>query len=427
MKIVNINGVTLLYEYSRMCKGVSFEIYALGGSEIDTVPGIAHFYEHMLFNGTTSHNGEELGSLIRKYNCRQNASTSKDFIKCFSINNSKNFEQNFKLTTEMMFDSNFPQNKIDNERGVVEQEIFRMLDNNEKLCWWLAFQKLYDYREYKYHTLGTPQTLAKITRKKLVDFRQKISVRENIIVSVAGRVSLLKCKKLVKKYIADILPSGQCFEQHCLEQVVNGKPQLVLLSKPTNETSINVLIKTDGMRDVKISYYKSVLRSVLNKMNGRMYNAFREQNSLVYACNYKRTIRFNDGVDIYAIYTSKNKVDACIETLGVLLRDLRDNGITKEEWESFKSGEKVKDDTNLENYEEWPYDNFINYQTWGKGYKKREKAYKRCKKTVTYDEVNDYIKRSILDGDIWVSIVGDVTKKDIFSYKKMCNVLKDNI
>lgn len=406
-----------------MCKGVSFEIYTYGGSGIDTVPGIAHFYEHMLFNGTSKHDGEQLGSLIRKYNCRQNAMTSKSYIKGVSINSAKNFEENFRLTTEMMFDSTFPQDKIDKERGVVEQEINRMLDNNESFCRWQAMQKMYDNKIYKEHTLGTPESLAKITRKKLLDFKKTISVRENIVVSIAGNVSFCKCKRLVKKYIADILPSGQNNNPHIEKLCIEGKPQLVLLTKPTFKTSINVMIKTDGIDDVKTSYYKSVLRSVLNRIKGRMYNTFREQNSLVYSCNYARMAGVSDGVDVYAIYTSKDKVNACIDALGGMLQDLRQNGITKEEWDSFKSGEEVQDDTEVQNYEEWPSENFAKIDMWGGGHKRREKAFKKCKKSVTLDEVNEYIKKDILDGDIWISIVGDVTKNDIYSFKKMCDVL----
>lgn len=424
IKTANINGVMLIFEHSRMCKGVSFEIYTYGGAGIDTVAGIAHFYEHMLFNGTTAHDGEQLGALIRKYNCRQNAMTSKSYIKGVSVNSAKNFEENFRLTAEMMFDSTFPQNKIDKERGVVVQEINRMLDNNESYCRWQAIQKIYDNKIYKEHTLGTPESLAKITRKKLLDFQKKISVRQNVVVSVAGNVSFAKCKRLVKKYISDVLPNGENHNPHIEKMAVDGKPQLVLLTKPTFKTSINVLIKSDGLRDEKTNYYKSVLRSVLNRIKGRMYNTFREQNSLVYACNYGRIAGLDSGLDLYAIYTSKDKVNECIDALGSMLQDLRQNGITKEEWESFKSGEEVKDDTELENYEEWPSENFAKIDMWGRGYKKRDKAYKNCKKTVGYDEVNEYIKRSILNDDIWISVVGDVTKKDIYSYKKMCEMLK---
>lgn len=424
IKTANINGITLIYERSRMCKGVSFEIYTYGGSGIDTVPGIAHFYEHMLFNGTSKNDGEQLGSLIRKFNCRQNAMTSKSYIKGVSVNSAKNFENNFKLTAEMMFDSKFPQSKIDKERGVVEQEIFRMLDNNESICRWQAMQKIYDNKIYNEHTLGTPESLKKITRKKLLDFKKMISVRENIVVSVAGNVSFAKCKHLVKRYIAEVLPSGQNYNPHIEKIKINGKPQLVLLSKPTFKTSINVMLKTDGMENVKISYYKNVLRNVLNRIKGRMYNTFREQNSLVYACNYGRIAGQYDGLDVYSIYTSKDKINACIDALGSMLQDLRQNGITKEEWESFKSGEEVLDDTEVENYEEWPSENFSKIDLWGSGYKHRKKAYEKCKKTVTLEEVNEYIKKSILNGDIWISIVGDVTKKEVYSYKKMCEMLR---
>ena len=420
---VDIDGITLLYEKSRMCKGVSFCIVAEGGSSQDSIPGISHFYEHMLFNGTNEHTGEELGKLIRKYNCRQNASTGRSCIKVYSVNSAKNFEKNFAICSEMFFDSNFPKDKIKKEKGVVNQEINRYLDRNEAVCFQQIFNKIYSYPEYKHHTLGTPESLNKITQKHLQDLQKRISVRENIVVSVAGNVSLCKCKKLVKKYIADVLPSGQSQKPDIFDLTINGRPQLVLLTKPTFKTCINVCIKKDGCENKKINYYNNVLGSVLNRLKGRLYNTFREENSLVYSTRFERVCNRKDGFDCYEIYTSKDKVNECIDALAKLLKDLQKNGITKEEWEDFKSGEKVKEDTNVEIYEDWAHENYDKYSMWKDAWKKREKMYKKYKKIVCYEEVNDYIKNTILSDEIWISIVGDVSKKDIYSYKKMCDVL----
>ena len=421
-KAHKIDGITLLHQRIRVNKGVRFEINILSGSGDEKIPGSMHLMEHMFFNGTTKHNSDELGKLMRSQNTRINASTGNGSVKIYTTNSVRNFEKDFALCTEMLFDSTYSQKMIDKEVGVVEQEINRYLDNNEGVCSWQMFQKIYKYPCYKNHTLGTPESIKKIKEKDLKKILKEKFVRENIVVSVSGNVSAKKCKNLIRRYIAGKVELGTNQYKNYQKLTINGSPCMVVKEKPTNKTCLYVGIKCDGLMDPKNNYIFDVYSQTLNRIKGRLWNALREDNSLVYSYGVNRTCSESDGYINYQMFTSADKVNKCIDALAVMLKDLRENGITKQEWENFRNEEKVREDLEIQGFERQANKNFWNYLYWGRS---REKEYEKLAKKITYEEVNEYIKQMVLNENIWVSIVGKVNKKKIYSHKRIIDILNN--
>ena len=419
-KTFKIDGVTLLYQRVRVNKGVRFEINVLSGSGDEKIPGIMHLMEHMFFNGTTKHSSEELGKLMRSQNTRINASTGNSTVRIYTTNSIRNFEKDFALCTEMLFDSTYSQKMIDKEVGVVEQEINRFLDDNERFCNWQMFQKIYNYPCYKEHTLGTPESIKKIKEKDLKNIVEKKFVQENIIVSVAGNVSAKKCKQLIRKYITNRIVRGANQFINYSKLNITGKPCLILKKKPTNKTCLYIAIKSSGMEDAKNNYCFDVYRQTLNRIKGRLWDALREKNSLVYSYGVGRTCSMDDSYINYQMFTSADKINACVDALASMLKELREKGITEQEWENIKNDEKVRKDLEIQGFENLPNRNLWDYLHWGKS---RDKEYEKLKKKLTYEEVNEYIKQMVLNENIWVSIVGDVDKKKIYSHKKIVESL----
>lgn len=419
-KLYKVDGVTLLYQRIRVNKGVKFEIDILSGSGDEKIAGISHLMEHMFFNGTKKHTSEELGKLMRSQNTRINASTGNATVRIHTTNSVRNFEKDFALCCEMLFDSTYSQKMIDKERGVVEQEINRFLDDNERYCAWQIFQKIYNHPCYKQHTLGTPDSIKKIKEKHLHEILRDKFVQENIVVSVSGNVSARKCKKLIKQYITSRVERGkrQFVDYHKLP--INGTPCMVVKQKPTNKTCLYICIKTKGMRDIKDNYYYGVYRQVLTKIKGRLWNVLRENNSLVYSYGVSRTCTLDDGYISYQMFTSEDKVNACVDALAGMLNEIRENGITVEEWENIKNEEKIGKDLEIKGFERQANENFWRYLYWGKS---RDKEYEKFRKKATYEEANEYIKNMVVNEQVWVSIVGDVDKKKIYSHKKIVEIL----
>ncbi len=419
-KVYKVDGVTLLYQRRRVNKGVRFEINILSGSGDEKIPGSMHLMEHMFFNGTTKHSSDELGKLMRAQNTRINASTGNSTVKIYTTNSVRNFEKDFALCTEMLFDSTYSQKMIDKEVGVVEQEINRFLDDNERFCAWQICQKIYKHPCYKEHTLGTAESIRKIKEKDLKKILKEKFVCENIVVSVSGNVSARKCRKMISRYIVGKIERGTNQYVEYQKLAINGAPCMVVKKKPTNKTCLYVAIKCDGLADIKNNYIFDVYSQTLNRIKGRLWNTLREENSLVYSYGVNRTCGFSDGYINYQMFTSADKINACIDALAVMLKDLRANGITKQEWENFKSEEKVREDLEIEGFERQANRNLWNYIYWGKS---REKEYEKLEKKITYEEVNEYIKNMSLNENIWVSIVGDVDKRKIYSHKQIVEKL----
>ena len=174
------------------------------------------------------------------------------------------------------------------------------------------------------------------------------------------------------------------------------------------------------MEDAKNNYCFDVYRQTLNRIKGRLWDALREKNSLVYSYGVGRTCSMDDSYINYQMFTSADKINACVDALASMLKELREKGITEQEWENIKNDEKVRKDLEIQGFENLPNRNLWDYLHWGKS---RDKEYEKLKKKLTYEEVNEYIKQMVLNENIWVSIVGDVDKKKIYSHKKIVESL----
>src|ERR1700722_15947273 len=130
-KIQLKNGLKVILTESHKSPVVSVQMWVRTGSadEKKKEEGISHFIEHLVFKGTRKFKVGEIASIIEGAGGELNAYTSFDQT-VFYVTISKAFETvGLDVISEMMGFPKFEAGEIDNERGVVIEEIKRSNDS----------------------------------------------------------------------------------------------------------------------------------------------------------------------------------------------------------------------------------------------------------------------------------------------------------
>lgn len=200
------NGMTVVSHKNPASRLFNIGIWGRYGSRHETPAqnGIAHFFEHMTFKGTVNRSELEINEQIADVGGKSNAWTDMD-TTVFALevmNEDREFA--VSLLSDLLLNSSFSNENINSEREVIYQEIFE--DENDKDdCFNDAFSKLvYGNQALGHDILGTPEILAQIGRKELLDWQKQKCCGENLIISAAGNFEHEELLQLVKNYFGSL-------------------------------------------------------------------------------------------------------------------------------------------------------------------------------------------------------------------------------
>ena len=423
-KLYNIDGIRLLYKRTKYNKGFALNLGVVQGSQGERQDGITHFMEHMFFNGTKSLTQEELAKKIREKVPHINASTARTACFIDAGNSVRRIEETFDLCSDMLLNSSFEEDKIEREKGVIIEEIRRNENNNDYLAAKALRLSFYDYPEYKKWGTGSVESVSETTREMLLENRDRIILRDNILVSFAGNVSLSKVKKLIRKYLVANVPNKPAEKlEDLLDSVLNGKPSLQVITKESKKITLMIGVKQNfGMADRYKNFMWALYSAIMNQMSGRLFVKLRSENSLVYAYSYSRESWRKQGYQKFRLHTGREKLRRCIEVIAETVQDIKKNGITREEFEDIITNVKVDRDISFKQNGRI-VDEMLNFYLNHNGVRKPSELLE-YEKRVTYEEINEFIKQNATNEFVSVVVVGDATKDDIQSIDEIQNMFK---
>ena len=112
-----------------------YQIAAGTRNELPGEEGLAHFCEHVTFKGTARRNALHIINSIEKVGGDLNAFTNKEDTTFYAAIHRDHFRKAVDLLTDIVFDSQYPQQEIDKEIEVVCDEIESYNDSPAELIY----------------------------------------------------------------------------------------------------------------------------------------------------------------------------------------------------------------------------------------------------------------------------------------------------
>ncbi len=212
-KYVLPNGLTLIIHEDHSDPVVHVDVTYHVGSAREEIgkSGFAHFFEHMMFQGSDNVADEQHFKIVSDAGGTLNGTTNRDRTNYFETVPSNQLEKMLWLEADRMgflLDA-VTQKKFEIQRSTVKNERGQNYDNRQYgLAFETASRNLYPYgHPYSWLTIGYVEDLNRVDVNDLKNFFLRWYGPNNATVSVGGDVKPAEVVKLVEKYFG-VIPRG---------------------------------------------------------------------------------------------------------------------------------------------------------------------------------------------------------------------------
>jgi predicted Zn-dependent peptidase len=317
------NGIRVMYKYAP--SAVTHCCLLVNAGSRDELPnqeGLAHFIEHLLFKETERRSTNQILNRLEIVGADLNAYTTKEYTCIHASFLNPYLERAIDLFEDIVFHSTFPEDELEKERGVIQDEIASYLDQPEE-----AIQDDFEELLFKDHPigkniLGTTETVGALSRD---DMKQFIATNYNtneIIFAVIGDYEFKKVSKLGDKYFGHIEPNYN--KKSRITPVVNITGNHII-HKPISQTHCVI-----GNQAYSSSHHHKTGLLLLNNllggmgMSNRLNLEIREKHGIAYTIESNYTAFTDTG--IFSIYfgTDTEKADKAAKLVHKELKKLRE-------------------------------------------------------------------------------------------------------
>ncbi len=416
------NGGKLYYVKNKINPSTVLDIVFDCGSRCDTIPGLAHFTEHMFFTGTKTLNKEDIAKKYFDF-IDVNASTGVKTI-CF---NGQIFTRELKeylnTVAMMICESTFSMANVEKEIPVVLQEIARSKDKFKTHSVWMLDHETLGDEVYKNTTLGSQKSVASIKSKDVMEYVKKYFVAENLEVYITSPYSLNIVKKLVVKHLESKLPSNKNFEKlPYFFNNVKHKNFFKISTQKIDKNYIYINFFTNRNRlDIDFKRKFGLVLDMLNDYSEGIMNALRLKKSLVYGAGIDVAYFEENGSATFRTECDTENINEIFKTLAKYLKDIVKNGFTDEQLTKAKRlyeyGEEVKE-VRLKKLA----GKLMHFKYYGKVLS--EKEAKKVIKSTTLEECNQMFKEIFENPTVSLLVYGGATKDEVMTKHEFSQLFK---
>jgi len=180
--------------------------------------GMAHFFEHLLFEGTENIDKGEWFKIVAANGGKNNANTTDDRTYYYEVFPSNNLELGLWMESERLLHPIIGQDGVDTQNEVVKEEK-RLRVDNQPYSRFLEYVKkeIFKKHPYKGTTIGEMQHLDDATLEDFLAFNKKFYVPNNATLVVAGDIDIAIAKKMIEDYFGPI-PRGADIERTIIQE-----------------------------------------------------------------------------------------------------------------------------------------------------------------------------------------------------------------
>jgi len=192
--------------------------------------GFAHFFEHLLFEGTQNIKRGEWFKIVSSNGGVNNANTTDDRTYYYEVFPSNNLELGLWMESERLMHPVINKIGVDTQNEVVKEEKRTRMDNQPYgNILPVVKENMFKNHPYRWHTIGSMEHLDAATLEEFQAFNKKFYTPNNSVLVVAGQIDIAQTKEWIKKYFG-VIPRGeelkrQTFTEEPIAQTIKANYQ----------------------------------------------------------------------------------------------------------------------------------------------------------------------------------------------------------
>ena len=300
---------------------IGFVVKVGSRDEDQSLNGISHFLEHMLFKKTKNRTTNNLLKELDSFGTYYNASTSHEYTSFELHGNNKDFNKLFKILIDMYLNPKFPKKDLEIERGVISEEYNMGMTDIDDLLFENLFYMIFGDNGLGRPIIGTLDNIKSFSRSDLLGYKNIFYNLLNTIFIVIGDINKSTVSDMLSKNIKE---NGKNNFLNMRQNFV-AKQEIPRL-KITYTESLGQIYLLFGFRfDGYLQKNKNLLNEKLishiltSGASSRLWNLLRTKLGVAYYCT-SSIYSFEDN----SIFTIRSAVDEkrVVESIEKILETL---------------------------------------------------------------------------------------------------------
>ena len=339
------NGLhVILHENHQAPVVATYVLYHVGSkNERADRTGFAHFFEHLMFEGSENIPRGKIDKYISGAGGNLNASTSFDQTDYFFNLPANQLELALWIESERMMHAKIDETGVETQRQVVKEERRRGVDNQP---YGTLFENLagmvFKGTSYAWTPIGSAQYIDQATIDEFRDFYKTYYLPNNATLSIAGDIDIAKTKELVEGYFGPISKGADIKRPK-----IDWSLKVAATKKDVEKENTPLPASLHAWRAPKETepdaYALDLLGSILSKgRSSRLYRRLVDQEQVAVNVDAFAFLQEQAGlVGVFATGQRGVALDQLDSIIADEIKNVREKGVTEEEYQKVRNQQEA--------------------------------------------------------------------------------------
>lgn len=297
--------------------------------------GFAHFFEHLLFEGTENIERGDWFKIVSSNGGQNNANTSDDRTYYYEVFPSNNLQLGLWMESERLMHPVINQIGVDTQNEVVKEEKRLRVDNQPYGNILKAVKEnMFKNHPYRWTTIGEMEHLDAATLEEFKAFFNKFYVPGNAVLVVAGDIDKAQAKEWIAEYFGPI-PAGEVpVKKQYTEAPITQQINATWADPNVQIPMLVTAYRTPSMKD-RDAYVLDMISTILSDgKSSRLYQRLVDKDKMALQIGAFNFSQEDYGTYlIFALPLGETTLDDISNVISEEVANLQNNLISEREYE----------------------------------------------------------------------------------------------
>jgi predicted Zn-dependent peptidase len=332
------NGIVVLVAENPAADIIAGRMFIRAGSccEPREKAGLAHLLASVITKGCDGLSSMEIAEEVESMGASLSADTSTDYFLMSLKTVTADFSHILALAGRILRSPTFPTTQVELERRLTINNIRSQKEQPFTLAMEQMRRVMYQNHPYAMSVLGDESTMSSITQADLVQYHQTYFRPDNLVISIAGRVTLDEALALVEQVFGDWQIPQQALSELNLPEIP-VQPQYQL--KPVQTQQSIVMLGYLGASVTSPDYAALKLLSTYlgNGLSSRLFVELREKRGLAYEVSAFYPTKLHPASFVVYMGTAPENTTIALEGLRTEVELLSTTEVIETSWQAAKN------------------------------------------------------------------------------------------
>ena len=277
------NGIVVLAAENPAADIIAARIFLRAGSRWvrPEQAGLCHLLSAVMTKGTDRLSSLEIAERVESVGARLSTDTTTDYFLVSLKTVSADFEEILELAAQIMRSPTFPEAEVELERRIAISAIRSQQEQPFSIAFDQLRHAMYGEHPYAFSPLGAEDTMSNLTRSDLEQFHKTYFRPDNVVISVAGRISTVDTIALIDRIFGSWKAPETPLPTLTLPPIT-PHPKSALKPQETQQSVIMLGYLAPAVKEADYAALKLLNTYLGNGLSSRLFVELREKRGLAY-------------------------------------------------------------------------------------------------------------------------------------------------